>query len=148
MTGPDGRYEIEAPTTGAYLVTVAREGFSEAVASVVIESADQSVEVPLTLEVGSLAAAVVVTANRAERDVKQIPLHVDTISRAAVEQTNQTSTGDALLMAANITPVGNGPFGSGRACAVSTRPGCWCWWTASASTPRARPPTAPAPKSA
>jgi hemoglobin/transferrin/lactoferrin receptor protein len=111
VTGPDGRYEVEAPATGAYLVTVAREGFSEAVASVVIESADQSVEVPLTLEVGSLASAVVVTASRAERDIKQIPLHVDTISKGAVEQTNQTSTGDALLMAANITPVGNGPFG-------------------------------------
>ncbi len=60
---------------------------------------------------GSVATAVVVTASRAERDTKQIPLHVDTITQAAVEQTNQTSTGDALTMAANITPVGNGPFG-------------------------------------
>ena len=36
---------------------------------------------------GSLAAAVVVTASRAERDTRQIPLHVDTITKAAVEQT-------------------------------------------------------------
>ena len=66
---------------------------------------------PLSLEVGSLATAVVVTASRAERETKQIPLHVETITKAAVEQTNPLSTGDALTMAANITPVGNGPFG-------------------------------------
>ena len=54
---------------------------------------------------------MVVTASRAERDSRQIPLHVETITSAAIEQTNPISTGDALTMAANITPVGNGPFG-------------------------------------
>ena len=92
-------------------MSVAREGFSEAVETVIVERADQALDVPLRLEVGSVAAAVVVTASRAERDVRQIPLHVESITRAAVEQTNQLSTGDALTMAAKITPVGNGPFG-------------------------------------
>ena len=110
-TGPDGRFSIEAPATGTYLISVTREGFSEAAQTVVIDDLEQKVDVPLSLEVGSLATAVVVTASRAERDTKQIPLHVDTITKSAVEQTNQTSTGDALTMAANITPVGNGPFG-------------------------------------
>ncbi len=110
-TGPDGRFSIEVPTTGTYLISVTREGFSETAQTVVIDDLEQQVDVPLSLEVGSLATAVVVTASRAERDRRQIPLHVDTISSAAVEQTNQTSTGDALTMAANITPVGNGPFG-------------------------------------
>jgi outer membrane receptor protein involved in Fe transport len=111
VTGPDGRYEFDVPATGTYLVSVAREGFSEAAATVVVETAEQTLDVPLRLEVGSLSAAVVVTASRAERESRQIPLHVDTVTRTAVEQTNQTSTGDALTMAANITPVGNGPFG-------------------------------------
>jgi len=111
QTGPDGRYEAEVPTTGVYLVSVAREGFAEAAQTVVVEQAEQQIDVSLSLEVGSVMAAVVVTASRAERDTKQIPLHVDTITKAAVEQTNQMSTGDALTMAANITPVGNGPFG-------------------------------------
>ena len=79
--------------------------------TVIVERADQALDVPLRLEVGTVAAAVVVTASRAERDTRQIPLHVDTITKAAVEQTNQLSTGDALTLAANITPVGNGPFG-------------------------------------
>src|SRR5690606_28754077 len=94
-----------------YLVSVTREGFAEAAQTVIVESAEQQLDVPLSLEVGSVTAAVVVTAACAERDTKQIPLHVDTITKAAVEQTNRTSTGDALTMAANITPVGNGPFG-------------------------------------
>jgi len=110
-TGADGVYEAEIPAIGTYLVSVTREGFSEAARTVVVESADQSLEVPLTLEVGAVTSAIVVTAARAERDTRQIPLHVDTLTKAAVERTNQTSTGDALTMAANITPVGNGPFG-------------------------------------
>ena len=38
-------------------------------------------------------------------------LHVETLSRAAVEQSNALSTGDVLTSAVNVTPVGNGPFG-------------------------------------
>jgi outer membrane receptor protein involved in Fe transport len=110
-TGPDGRYEAQLPETGTYLVSVTREGFSESARTIVVESADQALDVPLTLEVGAVTSAIVVTAARAERETRQIPLHVDTITRSAVEQTNQTSTGDALTMAANVTPVGNGPFG-------------------------------------
>lgn len=110
-TGPDGRFETEVPTVGTFIVTAAREGFSEAAATVVVEDAAQSVEVPLTLEVGSVVSAVVVTAARAEREVRQIPLHVETITRSAIQQSNQLSTGDALTMTANITPVGGGPFG-------------------------------------
>jgi hemoglobin/transferrin/lactoferrin receptor protein len=52
-----------------------------------------------------------VTAARAERETRQIPLHVETITRASIEQANTLSTGDALSSVANITPVGNGPFG-------------------------------------
>ena len=109
--GADGRFEAQVPSTGTFLVSAARPGFAEAVQTVVVDSVDAALDVPLTLEVGRVTSAVVVTANRAERDTRQIPLHVETIAREAVEQTNQTSTGDALTMAANITPVGNGPFG-------------------------------------
>ena len=37
-TGPDGRFSIEAPATGTYLMSVTREGFSEAAQTVVIDS--------------------------------------------------------------------------------------------------------------
>jgi outer membrane receptor protein involved in Fe transport len=111
VTGADGRYDAEVPATGTYLVSASREGFSEAAATVIVSEIEQTLDVPLRLDVGSVAAAVIVTAARAERETRQIPLHVATVTRAAIEQTNQTSTGDALTMAPNVTPVGNGPFG-------------------------------------
>jgi hemoglobin/transferrin/lactoferrin receptor protein len=110
-TDQNGRYVADLAGTGTYLVSVNRDGFAEVARTVVVESAEDELDLPLRLEVGSMTAAVVVTASRAERDQRQIPLHVESLSRAAIEQTNQTSTGDALTMAANITPVGNGPFG-------------------------------------
>jgi len=110
-TDAAGKYEVRVPSIGTYLVIVTRDGFSEATQTVVVDDPLQMIDVPLTLDVGGVVSAVVVTAARAEREVRQIPLHVNTITRAAIEQTNSLSTGDALTMTANITPVGGGPFG-------------------------------------
>jgi hemoglobin/transferrin/lactoferrin receptor protein len=110
-TSADGRFQFEAAGVGAYLVIVTRQGFSEAARTVVIESADASIDVPVQLDLGVLSAQVSVTAARSERETRQIPLHVETIARGSIEQANTLSTGDALSSVANITPVGNGPFG-------------------------------------
>ena len=110
-TGTDGRFQLEAPATGTYLVIVTRPGFSEAARTIVIETAETMVDVPVQLELGGFNAQVSVTAARSERETRQIPLHVETITRASIEQDNTLSTGDALTTVANITPVGNGPFG-------------------------------------
>jgi hemoglobin/transferrin/lactoferrin receptor protein len=110
-TGSDGRFQFDAPTPGTYLVIVTRPGFSEAARTIVIENVDAMVDVPVQLDLGSLSAQVSVTAARAERETRQIPLHVETVTRGSIEQANTLSTGDALSNVANITPVGNGPFG-------------------------------------
>jgi outer membrane receptor protein involved in Fe transport len=110
-TGSDGRFQFEGATPGPYLVIVTRTGFSEAARTIVIESADAAVDVPVQLDLGVFSAAVSVTAARAERETRQIPLHVESITRGSIEQDNTLSTGDALTTVANITPVGNGPFG-------------------------------------
>jgi outer membrane receptor protein involved in Fe transport len=110
-TGSDGRFSIEAPGVGAYLIIVTRPGFSEAARTVVIEGADASIDLPVQLDLGVFNAEVSVTAARAERETRQIPLHVETVPRALIEQANTLSAGDALSSVANITPVGNGPFG-------------------------------------
>jgi outer membrane receptor protein involved in Fe transport len=110
-TAADGRYAFETPQPGVYLVVVVRPGFSEAARTVLIESPADAVDVPVELEIGSLIAEVTVTATRAEREMRQIPLHVETMTAEAIRQTNPLSTGDALANAASITPVGNGPFG-------------------------------------
>ncbi|OFW00847.1 MAG: hypothetical protein A3I61_12580 [Acidobacteria bacterium RIFCSPLOWO2_02_FULL_68_18] len=108
-TGVDGRYRFDVDA-GAYLLVVVRTGFSEAARTVRLE-ADASMDVPVTLEVGSFTAAVTVTAARSERELRQVPLHVDTIPAAAVEQMNALSTGDVIAATVNVTPVGGGPVG-------------------------------------
>jgi hemoglobin/transferrin/lactoferrin receptor protein len=109
-TDASGRYTFNVSGTGSYLVIVSRNGFSEAARTVVIERPDHAVDLPVTLELGVMNDQVTVTSNRSEREVRQIPLHVETISRAGIEQSNTMSTGDALAGVANINAVGNGPF--------------------------------------
>jgi hypothetical protein len=109
-TDASGRYTFNVSGTGSYLVIVTRNGFSEAARTVVIEQPDHTVDLPVTLELGVMNDQVTVTSNRSEREVRQIPLHVETISRAGIEQSNTMSTGDALAGVANINAVGNGPF--------------------------------------
>ena len=110
-TAGDGRFSLETTVPGDYLVIVRREGFSEAARTVTVDTPEAALDVNIQLEVGVVSTQVSVTANRADREARTIPLHVESISRAAIEQDNTLSTGDALTVTANVTPVGNGPFG-------------------------------------
>jgi hemoglobin/transferrin/lactoferrin receptor protein len=109
-TDAQGRYRFDVPVAGTYLVIIRRAGFAEAARTVIVEQADAELDVPVSLELGMMSTEVSVTASRGEREVRQIPLHVETMSRGGVEQANPLSTGDVLTNAVNITPVGNGPF--------------------------------------
>jgi hemoglobin/transferrin/lactoferrin receptor protein len=110
QTDASGRYSFNVSGTGSYLVIVRRAGFSEAARTVVIDRAESTIDLPVSLELGVLSDEVTVTAARSDREVRQIPLHVETLSRAGIEQANVLSTGDALTAAVNVNPVGNGPF--------------------------------------
>ena len=109
-TDASGRYTFNVPTPGTYLVIVTRSGFSEAARTVVIDQPEAAIDLPFSLELGVMSDQVTVTTNRSEREVRQIPLHVESMSRAGIEQANTLSTGDALATAVNVQPVGNGPF--------------------------------------
>ncbi|HEX4914366.1 MAG TPA: TonB-dependent receptor plug domain-containing protein, partial [Vicinamibacterales bacterium] len=109
-TDAQGRYRFDVTAPGTYLVIVNRAGFAEAARTVNVEESDAELEVPVLLELGGMSTEVSVTASRGEREVRQIPLHVETMTRAGVEQNNPLSTGDVLTNAVNVTPVGNGPF--------------------------------------
>ena len=111
QTDAGGRYTLTVPGSGSFLVIVTRAGFAEVARTVVAEREDQPVDQPVQLELGGLTADVSVTAARNEREIRQIPLHVETLPAAAIEQNNPVSTGDALSTVASITQVGNGPFG-------------------------------------
>lgn len=110
-TSADGRYEIEVPEAGTYLVTARRAGFSESARTVVVEPTRDRIDLPLRLEVGPFSAQVSVTTSRDEREIRQIPLHIESMSGESIAERNLISTGDALAQAANITGVGGGPFG-------------------------------------
>ncbi len=109
-TDAEGRYRVDAPVAGSYLVIVTRAGFSQAARTVLVEQTSAQLDVSVSLDLGVMSAEVSVTASRAARDVRQIPLHVETLTRDAVEQRNTLSTGDALTAAVNVTPSGSGPF--------------------------------------
>ena len=109
-TDAQGRYTFDVTTVGTYLVIVQRAGFSESARTVIVEQAEAALDVPIVMTLGMLNSEVSVTATLKERQVAEIPLHIETLSRAGVEQTNPLSTGDALTLAPNVTPVGNGPF--------------------------------------
>ncbi|MEW6323053.1 MAG: TonB-dependent receptor [Acidobacteriota bacterium] len=106
-----GRYDVQTPGAGTFLVLVSRDGFTPFTRTVVVADPDATIEVPATLEVGVLTSQVTVTPARAERDVRQVPLHVETLPAEAIRGTNPTSTGDAIAGAVSVTPVGSGPFG-------------------------------------
>jgi len=111
QTKADGRYDVEVDATGTYLVVATRPGFSEAARTISIVRLDQKIDVPLALALGGVQSEVNVTASRAGREARTIPLHVETIPGDVVAGAIPRSTGDALANIANITQVGDGPFG-------------------------------------
>lgn len=109
-TGNDGRYSFDPQSTGTYLLVIQRDGFGDAARTLVVSSPSQSITTPVQLNVGGVSAQVTVTPARAERETRQVPLNVDSISGEQIAEANATSTGEAITAAANVTPVGDGPF--------------------------------------
>ena len=111
-TNEQGKYDVAVKTAGTYLLIVSRSGFAEIARTIVVTNPEQAIDYPVKLELGTLSTEVTVTAARSAREVRQIPLNVDVISKEQIEQSNPLSTGTALAnAAANVTPVGDGPFG-------------------------------------
>lgn len=111
QTNDKGQYVFTTKTAGTFLLIVQRDGFAEAARTLVVEHADATLDVPVQLELGGVSTEVTVTASRSAREVRQIPLNIDVKSSEQILQGNSLSTGTALAQTANITPVGDGPFG-------------------------------------
>ncbi len=109
-TDTRGHYSFPGVTVGIYRVSALLSGFSEDARTVSLASPQDSLEVSFALSVGGLTADVMVTAARSARDTLEIPLRAETIGEAQLEDLNPTSTGDAMIEAPGITPVGGGPF--------------------------------------
>lgn len=110
-TDAEGRYVAQTGVIGTVLVIVTRDGFSPFSQAVEVTNDADRLEVPVALELGLASIQLTVTPARAERDQRQIPLHVQTLPKDAILSANPLSTGDAIAAAISVTPVGNGPFG-------------------------------------
>jgi outer membrane receptor protein involved in Fe transport len=105
-----GRYAFADLPAGTYVVTAASTGFSEVARTVVVPEDAGRVTADFELDLGTLRSEVNVTASRGLRDTSVVPLRVDTITSETVRSTLPASTGDAMLAAPGVTPVGSGPF--------------------------------------
>lgn len=110
-TDVEGRFDVDAAGEGSFLLVVSREGFSVFSRRLEIDASTSRLEVPVALELGPVSMQVTVTSARAERDHRQVPLHVQTLPRDGLLDANPLSTGDAIANVVGVTPVGNGPFG-------------------------------------
>ena len=104
----EGKYRIPELAPGTYLVTAASAGFSDASRTVVLTT--DSATADFTLDVGVQRSDVTVTAARGERETREVPLRVDTITQEAIRALTPNSTGDVLQQSPSVTVVGSGPF--------------------------------------
>lgn len=107
----NGRYALASSTDGTYLLIVSRDGFSAFSRTLELTGGSGAADIPVSLELGLMSMQLTITPARAERDQRQIPLHVETLGRESLLSANPLSTGDAIASALSVTPVGNGPFG-------------------------------------
>ncbi len=106
LSGPDevrvtlsdgnGNYAFPAVPAGAYSVTAALSGFSDANLQGIVV-ADGLVEAPLiTLSIASFGDTVVVTASRTEVRVVDAPITTSVVPAATLETTASSNVGDVL----------------------------------------------------
>jgi hemoglobin/transferrin/lactoferrin receptor protein len=106
-----GRFHVRDLATGTYRLTASFTGLSDESRTVRLEPQAHGVAIELLLKPGDLLEDVTVTAARGERDALLVPLRTDTLAREDVQNLSPLSTGNALVSAPGITPVGGGPFG-------------------------------------
>ncbi len=105
-----GQFRFADVPSGQYLITVEFAGFAREARTIVVTDAPVATEASFALLPGNVELGVTVTATRSEREANLVPLRTDTLSRDRLQAASSLSTGDALVMAPGVTPVGNGPM--------------------------------------
>jgi outer membrane receptor protein involved in Fe transport len=106
-----GRFVFDGLSVGIYRVAVERDGYSGDSRTVSIAAADERLDTGFVLRPGGLTTSVTVTATRSARDALDVPLATETLTRPQLLRATPVSTGDAMVLAPSITPVGSGPYG-------------------------------------
>jgi outer membrane receptor protein involved in Fe transport len=90
----DGRFAVDALPVGTYLVTVAREGFANATATVAVGAADLQ-EVELVLSPASWTESVE-TVSRIQEATLKVPVFVSGVSREEIKDVAPSTLEDAM----------------------------------------------------
>jgi outer membrane receptor protein involved in Fe transport len=108
QTGADGRYQFAGVAPGRYELVVKSGNFASAARELIVVNANLSEDV--ILDAGIISEEVTVTAARNERDDLEVDVRADKLVAETLRERNLTGTGQALIQASNVTPVGDGPF--------------------------------------
>jgi len=109
-TDDEGRFSFPDLEAGPYRVLVSAQGFADASHSVVLAAADATSSLAVGLELGTFRADLTVTAARGDRDLQVLPIRAEVLDAHSLEHLTAPSTGDILVSAPGVTPVGSGPF--------------------------------------
>ena len=97
-TDAEGAYEFASLTSGRYRVAATATGFSPVTSEPVYVGAGSRVSVDVTVRIGPLQQAVVVTASASELPQAQTGAPVTVVDRAAIEALNKPDLLEALRL--------------------------------------------------
>ncbi len=109
-TDQSGAYSIAGLPAGNYRVLAHAPGFSQAVRNISLAAETDTAQADFVLRVGNLESEVTVTASRNARDSLVVPLRAESLGAETMASTNPVSSGELLIEATGVTPVGSGPF--------------------------------------
>jgi hemoglobin/transferrin/lactoferrin receptor protein len=110
LTDAGGAYSFTEVRAGIYRLIARMPGFSQGTRNTSLPTDASDAEIHFVLEVGNLQSEVTVTANRNSRDTLVIPLRAESLGAGAMAAANPASSGDLMIEATGVTPVGSGPF--------------------------------------
>ena len=110
ITDQAGAYSFTGLTAGIYRVIAHAPGFSQVARNVTLALESDTTEVNFLLTVGNLQSEVTVTASRSARDALVVPLRAESLGAETMAAKNPASSGELMIEATGVTPVGSGPF--------------------------------------
>ncbi|MDT0691650.1 TonB-dependent receptor [Salegentibacter sp. F188] len=100
-TGFDGNFSLQEIPYGSYVMSIRKSGFSETIREITVDSAIIELEVVLGSE-GERLGEVVVTAQKREEMIQEIPLSITSLSSDNIKQSQIQNTNDLTAIAPNL----------------------------------------------
>lgn len=110
ITDQAGAYAFTGLKAGIYRVIAHMPGFSQVARRTTLAADTSNAEINFVLTVGNLQSEVTVTASRSSRDTLVVPLRAESLGEETMAATNPSSSGELMIEATGVTPVGSGPF--------------------------------------